>query len=173
MSLPSFVQLMASLGLQDTPALPRARHHRTASSSSSYSTSTSTAHAFSPWSSDPHVQTVVCPHPDASNPATADSQRSTTSTLSYSSQSSFRSSNAAPSPAILVSAAEASPIPHNLNSDADRERERSLCNAKKSSRYAPYKTDSRDVRFPNDFIPPSCAHPYFFSLGFYAQRLSS
>ena len=155
MSLPSFVQLMASLGLQDTPALPRARHHRTASSSSSYSTSTSTAHAFSPWSSDPHVQTVVCPHPDASNPATADSQRSTTSTLSYSSQSSFRSSNAAPSPAILVSAAEPSPIPHW---DADRERERSLCNAKKSSRYAPYKTESRDVRFPNDFITAHFTH---------------
>lgn len=152
---------MASLGLQDTPALPRARHHRTASSSSSYSTSTSTAHAFSPWSSDPHVQTVVCPHPDASNPATADSQHSTTSTLSYSSQSSFRSSNAAPSPAILVSAAEPSPISHNLNWDADRERERerSLCNAKKSSRYAPYKTDSRDVRFLNDFI-----HPFSLSL---------
>ena len=153
MSLPSFVQLMASLGLQDTPALPRARHHRT-SSSSSYSTSTSTAHAFSPWSSDPQVQTVVCPQPDASNPATADSQHSTASTLSYSSQSSFRSSNAAPSPAIVVSAADVSPIP-NHNWDADRERERALCNPKKSTRYAPYKTESRDVRFstPLQLVP--------------------
>ena len=151
MSLPSFVQLMASLGLQDTPALPRSRHNRAASSSSSYSTSTSTAHAFSPWSSDPSVQTVVCPHPDASNPATADSQHSTTSTLSYSSQSSFRSSNAAPSPAIVVSAAEPSPISHHSNWDTERERERALANTKKSSRYAPYKTDSRDVRLANRF----------------------
>ena len=142
---------MASLGLQDTPALPRTRHHRT-SSSSSYSTSTSTAHAFSPWSSDPQVQTVVCPQPDASNPATADSQHSTTSTLSYSSQSSFRSSNAAPSPAIVVSAADVSPIPHNLNWDADRERERALCNPKKSTRYAPYNTESRDVRFSTPLL---------------------
>jgi len=158
MSLPSFVQLMASLGLQDTPALPRARHHRTASSSSSYSTSTSTAHAFSPWSSDPHVQTVVCPHPDASNPATADSQNSTTSTLSYSSQGSFRSSNAAPSPAIVVSAADPSPISHHHNWDTDRERERerALCNTKKATRYAPYKTESRDVRFPNHSIRFPC-----------------
>ena len=47
-------------------------------SSSSYSTSTSTAHALSPWSS---VQTVICPQPDTSNPATANLQTSTTSTL--------------------------------------------------------------------------------------------
>ena len=112
---------------------------------SSYSMSTLTAHAFSPWSS---MQTVICPQSDASNPATANLQNSTTSTLSYSSQSSFRSSNAAPSPVIVISTANASPISHHHNWDTDCECERACCNTQKVTHYTPCKTESHNVHFP-------------------------
>jgi len=166
MSLPSFVQLMASLGLQDpspvrdttAPFLVLLQH-------------------FDLDCTRP-LPLVLRANCRLSPAGRLKSCNRRLAELDYLNPQllSFRSSNAAPSPAIVVSAADASPISHHHHWDTDRERERALCNTKKATRYAPYKTESRDVHFPNHSIRFPCDAAlipiFLFSSRFYAQRLS-
>jgi len=168
MSLPSFVQLMALLCLQDPPPTPM------------WDTTAPFLILLQHFNLNCTclVPLVLCANCHLSPARHLKSCNCQPADLNYlnSSQGSSRSSNAAPSPAIIISAANASPISHHHNWDTDHKCEWALCNTKKATCYAPDKTESCDVHFPNHSICFPCGAvliPIFlFSSRFYAQRLS-